>query len=103
MREEVEALEDDPDLSAQRVDVDAATADPIATKVDLTTVDGLQLVDAPQHGRLAAARRPDQADDLVQFDIEVDAAQDRVGAEGLVHIAQFEEGHQLRPAKVLAC
>ncbi len=64
-----------------------ASADPIAVEADLAAFDGLQLVDAAQQRRLAAAGGADQADHLVQVDIEIDAAQHRVRAERLVHVA----------------
>jgi hypothetical protein len=35
VREQIEALEDDADLAAQRVDVDARAGDPVAMRADL--------------------------------------------------------------------
>ena len=91
MGEQVEALEDDADFAPQGVDVDALPADPVAVEADDAAVDGLQLVDAAQQRRLAAAGRADQTDHLVQIDIEIDTAQHRVRAERLVHVTQLEK------------
>ena len=81
VREQVEALEHDPDVLAQRVQVDAATRHPLAVEPDLTLLDRLQRVDAAQQRRLAAARRPDEAHDLVLLDAQGHAAQHLVVAE----------------------
>ena len=61
-----------------------ARGDLVAFDDDPAGVDRLQQVDAAQQRRLARARRPDEADDLVLRDGEVDAAQDLDGAERLV-------------------
>ena len=74
MREEVEALEHDADVLAQRVEVDAAARHPFAVDADLALLDRLQRVDAAQQRRLAAARRADEADDLVLVDAQAHAA-----------------------------
>ena len=94
MGEEVEALEDDADLLTQPVQVDAAADDALALEADLAALDGLEAVDAAQQRRLAAARRPDEAHDLVLVDVQVDAPQHLVGAEALVDGVDVEEGGQ---------
>ena len=68
VREQVEALEDDADVLAQRVHVDAAPGDAVAVDADLAALDRLEPVDAAQQRRLPAARRPDEAHDLVLVD-----------------------------------
>ena len=75
MREQIEALEDDADVAAQRVDIDAGPGDPVAVDADLAALDVLEAVDAAQQRRFAAARRADQADDLMLLDLEVEAAE----------------------------
>ena len=50
--------------------------DLVALDADAAGVDRLEQVDAAQQRRLAAARRADEADDLVLGHVEVDAAQD---------------------------
>ena len=86
-----------PTSLAQRVDVDPPPADAVAVEADLAAFDRLECVDAAQQRRLAAARGTDEADDLVQVDVEVDAAQHLVRAERLVHVAELEERHALPP------
>ena len=66
--------------------------DPLAVDADLAAVDRLERVDAAQQRRLAAARRPDQAHDLVLVDVEVDALSTSFVAEPLVDVAELEEG-----------
>ena len=84
VREEVERLEDDPDPATDPVDVDALGRDLLAADDDPAGIDGLEQVDAAQERGLARPRRPDQADDLVLGDGQVDAAQDLERAERLV-------------------
>jgi hypothetical protein len=91
MREQVVALEHDPDVLAQRVEVDAASRDPLAVDADLALLDVFERVDASEQGRLAAARRSDQAHDLVLVETEAHAAQHLVGPEVLVHVVDLEE------------
>ena len=100
VREEVEALEHDADVLAQRVEVDAAPGDAFAVEADLALLDRLERVDAAQQRRLAAARRADEAHDLVLVDAEAHAAQHLVVAEVLVHVVELEEG--AHPPCVLA-
>ena len=63
--------------------------------------DRLEQVDAPEQGRLARARRADQADDLVLVDLEVDAPQNLERAERLVQVVDAQGGaigaHARRP------
>src|SRR5699024_6390121 len=87
VREEVEALEDHADLPALRRDLLVLEAVqpalplrlllPVAHEVtvdeDPARLDVLELVEAPEEGRLARAGRPEQADDLSGRDVEVDA------------------------------
>jgi hypothetical protein len=100
VREEVEALEDHPDLLALARDVavavlheppaGAAVADRMAVDEDLALVDPLEVVDAADERRLAGAARPDDADDLAPLHVEVDAAQRRDVAVALVHAARLD-------------
>jgi hypothetical protein len=94
VREEVEALEDHPDLRALAGDLalaqlvelvallaiaDEPPVDPQAARVDL-----LEVVDAAQERRLPRAGRPEHAHDLARRDLQRDAAQDLEPAEALV-------------------
>ena len=81
MREEVEALEHDPDVLAQPVQIDAPTRYALALEPDLALLDRLQRVDATKQRRLAATRRPDEAHDLVLVDAQRHAAQHLDAAE----------------------
>ena len=63
---------------------DAARRDLLALHDDPACVDRLQQVDAAKQRGLAGARRPDEADDLVLGDDEVDALEDLEVPEGLV-------------------
>jgi hypothetical protein len=72
VREQVEALEDHPDLCPLACDVALAVldepvaavpvADQLAVDLDPAGVDLLEVVDAPEERRLAGARRADDAD-----------------------------------------
>jgi hypothetical protein len=63
----------------------------VAVDPDPAAVDGLQLVDAAQEGRLARARRPEEADDLALVDIHVDALEHLIATEGLGDIDRMDE------------
>ena len=86
VREEVEALEDHADVPALEGDLAVLelvelvallpVADQLAVDVQPAGVDLLQVVDAPQEGRLAGAGRADQAEDLARRDLQVDALED---------------------------
>ena len=76
VREQVERLEHHAHRLAGFVGVDPRVADVAAVEQDLAVVDVLEQVDAPQQRRLARSRRPDQDDDLVLGDVEVDAVED---------------------------
>ena len=69
--------------------------DLLALDDDAPRIDRLEQVDAAQQRRLARAGRPDEADDLVLGDHEVDPAQDLELAERLVQAldAQGLGGH----------
>ena len=92
VREQVERLEHDPDPPPDPVDVDALGGDLLALDDDPAGIDRLEQVDAAQERRLAAARRADEADDLVLGDVEVDAAQDLERAERLVEALDRRAG-----------
>ena len=102
MREEVEGLEDDPDAPPHRVYVDVPARDLLAVQEDRACVDPLEQVDAPKQRRLAGAGGPDQADDLVLADVEIDAAEHLEGAERLVHAFEPQRRgartHRVAPA-----
>ena len=68
--------------------VDARAAD-----ADLAFGDVLQPGDHAQQRALAAARRPDQHDELAILDRQVDAVQHRHDAEILAHIADVDRRH----------
>ncbi|CAM5237586.1 hypothetical protein SALBM311S_11569 [Streptomyces alboniger] len=93
--EEVEALEHHADvpplrghfLFLQLVELVATlpVADQVAVDVQSAGADLLQVVDAPQEGRLAGAGRTDQAEHLARVHLQVDALEDVREPEGLVH------------------
>src|SRR5262249_10301515 len=78
--EEVEALEDHPDLGALATDLDVAelvqpcarepVADEPAVDPELAAVDLLEVVDAAQERRLAGARRAEDAHHLAGLYLE---------------------------------
>jgi hypothetical protein len=84
VREEVERLEDDPDLTAYGVPVDALDSDLRAMDPDPSRLDLLQKVDAAQQRRFARSARADQADNLVLVQGQVDPFQDLESVERLV-------------------
>ena len=94
VREEVEALEDEPDLSAELDEVHPRPGDDVALEADLPALDRLEPVDAAEERRLAGAGRADQADDLVRVDREADALQHLVVRVALADGVDLEEGHQ---------
>jgi hypothetical protein len=57
---------------------------------DFTRIDVLEAVDAAKQRRFSATRRPDEADDLVLLDFQVEAAEDRMFAKPLMDTANFD-------------
>ena len=90
VREEVEGLEDDPDLASDAVHVDAARRHLLAGDRDAARVDRLEEVHAAQERRLARAGRADQAHDLVLGERQVDPAEHLELAEGLVDALELQ-------------
>jgi hypothetical protein len=86
VREQVEALEDHADVPALQRDLAVlelvqlvallAVADQLTVDGQPAGVDLLQVVDAPQEGRLAGAGGADEAEDLAGLDLQVDALED---------------------------
>ena len=85
MREQVELLEDHPDLRPQPVERLPCPADGLPVEAHLAFVDRLQPVDAAQHRRLARARRSGDDHDLTAVDRQVDPVQHDVVPEALAN------------------
>src|SRR3712207_1708073 len=74
--QELEVLEDAPDVAPQVGHLPRAQgADVLAGDGDAPLVWRLLLVEQPQEGRLAGARRPDEEDELAPLDEDVGPAQ----------------------------
>ena len=76
--------------------VDDALAD-----ADLAGGDVLQPRDHAQQGRLAAARRADQDDELAVVDQDIDAMDDLDRSEGLSDVADRDRSHAVPPGMLL--
>src|SRR5581483_730999 len=110
VREQVEMLEDHPDLGAlarhlalvQLVQPVAllSIADQLAVDPQPAGVDLLEVIDAAQEGRLARAGGAEDAHDLTAVDGEVDALEDLEATEALVDALglDHELGHPTPPA-----
>ena len=95
VREQVEPLEDHPDLRALARDLALGqlvqpvarlpVAGQLAAHPEPPGVDLLQVVDAPQQRGLPGSRRPEQAQHLAGTDIQRDALEYLTAAEPLVH------------------
>ena len=102
VREEVEALEDHADRGPLARDLGLAVldeaavllavADELAVDVDAPGLEGLEVVDAAQQGRLAGAAGAEEDDDFAAGDVDRDAAQDLGAAEALVGVEDAEHG-----------
>jgi len=68
--------------------------DQLASDVQLAGGDLLQTGDAAQHGRLAAARGPDEDHELAVADLQVDARDDGQVAERFLQRLQQDIGHR---------
>jgi hypothetical protein len=91
VREEVEALEDHPDVAAQPGERLALLGELLAVDADLALLDGLEPVDRAAERGLARARRADHHDDLAAVDREVDVLEDVQFTEPLVDAGQLDE------------
>ena len=78
------ALEHHRDVAVLGLDV----VDDLAVDGDRAGGDLLESRQHAQQRRLAAARRPDQHDELAVLDVEADAVQDLGGAEGLLDVLE---------------
>ena len=87
VREQVEALEDHPDLLAQlgeaAADGAVAREDRLAADLDRSLIRALEQVQAAQQRRLAAAALPDDAHDPAGLDVEADVVEHAAAVEGL--------------------
>ena len=115
--EQVEVLKHHADVAALfgrvlgthlvQLAVPLAVADEIAVDIQPARVDYLQVVDAPQEGGFARARRPDQAHHLTALDLQRDALEHLERPEVLAHLVGehhrlFGLGHAGSPAWVCA-
>ena len=87
MREQVELLEDHPDLEPQRLQMRLVGLQLGPGHGDPALVDHLQAVDAAQQRALAGAALADDGDDLARLDLDVDALEDLVVAEALLYFS----------------
>ena len=94
---QVEALKDNANLLAKRIDVDAPAAHAVAVEADLAAINDLKRIDTTQQSALTAAGRTDEADHLVKTDVEVDATQHFYLAKAFEHLIDLEKCHGQRP------
>ena len=71
--------------------------DDVAADHDVAVGDVLEPRDHPQRGRLAAARRSDQHDELMVGDVEIDAAHRLDVVIALDHLTQRHVSHEFNP------
>src|SRR5690606_12353897 len=93
VRVEREKLEDEGDVALAGVQ----PGDVAPAEVDRAAGDGLQPGDHAQGGRLAAARRAEQYDELPIIDGQVERLDGLMSAEFLLYLAKFDCGHKSRP------
>ena len=72
MREQREVLEHEPDPALLRRHEALGSGDLLAVEQDAARGRALDACGDPEQGRLAAARRPQQAEDLRRRDVEAD-------------------------------
>ncbi len=84
-------LEDHPEVAA----LGRQTRDLLVLNEDAAAVRRLEAGDQAQRRGLAAARRPQQGEDLAFLHRQRETAEDGLGAEGLVEVVEEEEGHGL--------
>jgi hypothetical protein len=96
VREQIILLEDHGHLVAEGDHVELLRRDLNSGHFDEPLIDRRQRVDAPEHGRFAGTRRPDDADHFSFRDLHADAAQDGCRTEGLVDVVQLDEGAGVR-------
>jgi hypothetical protein len=89
--EEVEGLEDHPDVGAQPGERLALLRQRLPVELDGAGLDGLQPVDRPAQGRLSRPRRADDDDHLPLADGEVDVLQDMQLTKVLVDVHQLDQ------------
>ena len=92
MGEQGVLLEHQPGPTVLGLDATHAVVDHLAADADRPLVDGLQPGGDAQQRRLPAPARPDQGDELVVGDGEIDAVDGGDAAVRLAHGAQLEDG-----------
>ncbi|MNK73903.1 hypothetical protein D3C87_934060 [compost metagenome] len=95
MRKEVEVLEDHAHIATQVLDLGLGTGQGLAEDGDMPLVDGLERVDAAQERALARAARAQENDLLARVDMELDAVEHPLRAEGLSDVV--EDDHAVTP------
>src|SRR5438876_4871194 len=97
MRVQRVALEDHRDVTAARSHI----VDDLAADADLTRADLLEPGDHPQRGRLAAAGRSDEDNELPLADVQVEIADsDDVVAVDLAQMDELDFSHARLPRSV---
>ncbi|TLD45377.1 MAG: hypothetical protein FAZ92_02331 [Accumulibacter sp.] len=91
MREQVEALEDHPDLAADGVQVLDVVAEDDAVDDDLARVMRFEAVQGAQEGGLAGPRRPDDGGDLPLVERRRDVPERVEGTEALADRARLDD------------
>src|SRR5689334_7669344 len=76
--------------------------DHVVADIDLAGGDRLKARDDPQQGRLAAARRTDEDDELMISDLEIEIVDDGKIAVTLGEIAYRDRSHGVTPARARA-
>jgi hypothetical protein len=101
VREQVERLEDHPDLTAHSGDVANVIGELDAVHEDLATLVLLQAVDRPDEGRLAGPRGAEDDDHLAGPDGQVDPPQNVELAEPFVDVARNDDVGRLHVGRLL--
>jgi hypothetical protein len=91
VREEVERLEDHPNVAPQPRQIASGSVHALSIEPDRARVDFLEPVDAPQHRRLPRPRRASHDDRLTVLDPQVDIREDHVLTERLPHAGELYE------------
>ena len=90
--EEVVVLEDDTNLRADFIRVDARIGDVLAREEDLSIVNAFQEVGAAKEGGLTGTGGTQEDHDLVTADVKVEAAQHDIGSEALDDALDAQDG-----------
>ena len=103
MREEVEGLKDNPDVTANEVHINSVIEERLALKDDVALIDSVEEIDAPQERGFARPRTPQEANHFVCLELQGHAMENRAMVKLLMDVVKFKHGaaHEMKAKRLI--